>query len=376
MNSHIFLDHNSSTSLDPIVYKTLLQELEIEKGNPSSIHFYGRECKKKLEHSREVIAGYLKVKPGEIIFTSGGTEGANLLLQGFFNQVPQGHVITSDAEHSCVYNIMKLMEKKGRDITFLSAGQWGAVQAQELLKAIRPDTCLIVLMAVNNETGVKTGINEIASIAEQRGIPLIVDGVALLGKEAFDIPQGVSAMFFSGHKLHAPKGVGAVFCRSSLKLAPYMIGGAQENNRRAGTENLPGIVAFAKAIELFSENQHAYTERMRFLRDRLEASLKRDLKDISILGEGPRVVNISNISFDGVDGESLLIGLDNEGISVSHGSACTSGAIEPSRILLNMGVPLRKARSAIRFSVSRQTSEEEIDRCVAIVVKLVRKLRR
>lgn len=374
MGNRIYLDHNASTPVDPLVVQAVIQELQ-QEGNPSSIHFHGQRSRQILEGARETIARYLGIKPHELIFTSCGTEGASLLLQGLFADSYKGHIISSNAEHSCVYNTLKKLAQRGCQVDFLSAGLWGAVQPEAVRKAIRTDTRLITLMAVNNETGVKTDIESIAAIAEELNIPFIVDGVALLGKETFSIPKGVTAMFFSGHKLHAPKGVGAAFCRQSLKISPLFLGGAQEFNRRPGSENLPGIVGFAKAVELLKSKQKQFSDHMREMRDRLENGLKAELECVVVNGEGPRVVNVTNLSFLGVDGESLLMSLDMEGISVSHGSACSSGAIEPSRILLNMGISSERARSAIRFSVSRETTEEEIDRTITVVIQLVQRIR-
>lgn len=373
MKRRIYLDHNASTPLDPSVLQAITHELEQELGNPSSVHYFGKQCKSKLEQSREAIASYLNIKPYELIFTSGGTEGANLLLRGFLSQHGPGHIITSNAEHSAVYNTLKKMEKSGTSVTYLHAGLYGAATPEQVKQAITPKTMLITLMAVNNETGVKTDVEAIAAIAHEAGIPFIVDGVALLGKEPFTIPAGVSAMFFSAHKLHGPKGIGAVFSRSSCRVDPMITGGNQEYGRRGGTENLAGIVGFAKAIELLT-NQDLFTAHIRTLRDKLENELKFRLGDIVVVnGEGPRVCNTSNISFSGVDGESLLLELDMAGIAVSHGSACASGAIEPSRILLNMGIPLERARSALRFSVSRMTTAEEVDAVVEAVVKIIQR---
>jgi cysteine desulfurase len=367
MKHLIYLDHNASTPIDREVLKVLIKELETEIGNPSSIHSYGQQCRQKLEGARTTIARYLKVRPQELIFTSGGTEGANLLIQGLLP--PNGHIVTSNIEHSCVYNTIKGLEQKGYTTTFLSAGLLGAIAPEVLAAAIQPNTKLIVLAAANNETGVKNDIHAFAAIAHAKRIPLIVDAVALLGKESFSIPLGVTAMFFSGHKLHAPKGIGVAFCRTKLK--PLFTGGAQELSRRAGTENLPGIVALAAAFELLV-NQESFTQHMQTLRDQLENGLQANLSDVIINGQGPRVANTSNLSFLGIDGESLLLNLDMEGICVSHGSACASGAIEPSRILVNMGV--QAPGSAIRFSLSRFTTEEEIDRCIEVVTHLIQRM--
>jgi cysteine desulfurase len=371
----IYLDYNASTPLDPRILNILVQELETEQGNPSSIHSYGKQCRHKLEQSRQVIARFFHAKPHEVIFTSGGTEGAALLLQGILMRDPTMHVISSGAEHACVYETLKEMRKRGTEVTFLPTGSWGAVHPEEVEKAIRPQTRLLTLMAVNNETGVMTDIEAMAAIAQKRHIPFIVDGVAWLGKEKIHIPSGVSAIFFSGHKIHAPKGIGFCICRANLKLFPLFLGGNQEFNRRAGTENLPSIVALAEAIALLVENQDGFIQHMRRLRDLFESELLKRLPDIVINGQGPRVCNTSNLAFLGVDGETLLIHLDLEGISASHGSACASGALEPSRILLEMGIPLSQVQSALRFSVGRTTTEADIHQAVTIIVQVVKRLR-
>lgn len=371
----IYLDYNASTPIDPSVLKVLIKELEEEAGNPSSLHFHGQQSRRKLEHSRQSIARFFKVKPQEVIFTSGGTEGAALLLQGIISPEQKGHVISSGAEHSCVYQTLKELERRGSPVTFLPTGPLGAIQPEEVAKAIRSDTKLIALMAVNNETGVITDLEAIASIAQEAKIPFIVDGVAWLGKESLTIPAGVSAIFFSGHKIHAPKGIGCCICRQSLKLTPLFFGGGHEFNRRAGTENLSGIIALAEAIALLNQNEKSYIAHMRHLRDRLEQGLLSRISNVVINGTGPRICNTTNLSFLGVDGESLLMVLDGEGISVSHGSACSSGALEPSRILLDLGIPLSQAKTAIRFSVGRTTTQDEIDFAVDTIAKAVDRLR-
>lgn len=374
MRPRIYLDFNATTPLDKRVLDVVVKQLKEEVGNPSSIHYHGQQSRHILEASRKIIANFLKVKPSELIFTSGGTEGAFLLLHGIMHKEPKGHIITSNAEHACVYQTVKQLEEQGYEVTFLPAGAWGAVTPEAVKAAIRPNTRLITLMAVNNETGVKTDIDAVAALAQRAGIPLVVDGVALLGKEAIQFPAGVSAAFFSGHKIYAPKGIGFYFCRQNLKLQPMIVGGPQEFNKRAGTENLAGIVGMAEAIKLLAENQSLFSEKMLALRDHLETGLL-SLGAVVINGEGPRVVNTTNLSFLGMDGETLLMNFDREGLSVSHGSACSSGALEPSRILLNMGIPLQQARAAIRFSVGRDTTEAEIDAAIEIVKGVVTKMR-
>lgn len=371
----IYLDFNASTPIDPRVLNVVVKALESDYGNPSSTHFHGQQARQTLDKSRQTIANFLQVKPQEIFFTSGGTEGAHLLLNGILLQKSKGHFITSTIEHACVYETCKELEKKGYEATYLSSGEWGAITPDAVQAAIRPDTRLITLMAVNNETGIKTDWEAIAEIAAAHHIPFVMDGVALLGKEAFYLPRGLTAAFFSGHKIHAPKGIGFCMCRQSIKLAQVITGGNQENNRRAGTENLAAIAGLAEAIKILQDEQSLITPHLNSLCKLLEESLSTQLFGTHINGQGPRVANTVNLSFDHVDGESLLMKLDLEGISVSHGSACSSGALEPSRILLNMNIPLEQARTAIRFSVGRTTTLQEIEQAVYLIVKAINSLR-
>jgi len=375
MKPHIYLDNNATTRVDPRVAQVVADELVTLPSNPSSVHYFGQEARKRLLNARETIARYLRIKPHEIVFTSGGTESMNLLIHGLLSGKQGTHVLSSNVEHSSVYNTLKRYENQGTEVNFLPAGLWGAVQVDALAEAIRPNTCAIVLSAVNSETGVKHDLEAIGALALQHNIPLIVDGVALLGKESFTIPKGVSAMGFSGHKFHAPKGIGFTFIRSNLKLFPFMTGGDQEYGRRPGTENLPGIIGLARAVSLLETELPSASERIQTLRDRLQSELSVHLDPVIVNGQGPRVVNTCNLSFPGIQGEDLLMSLDLSGVAVSHGSACSSGALEPSRVLTNMGIPPQVARSAIRFSLSRETTQEEIDRCIELVIALVRKLR-
>jgi cysteine desulfurase len=366
----IYLDNNASTFVDPLVADVIAHTLRSFPGNPSSPHSFGREARYILLQSRELIAAFLKVRPKEIIFTSGGTEGANMVIRGLLRG--NGHLITSDVEHACVYSLSRQLQKEGCEVTFLSPGLHGAVTTQEVKAAIRPDTQLISLMAVNNETGVKTDIKAIAEIAENVKIPFFVDGVALLGKDPFEIPSGVSAMCFSGHKFHAPKGCGFVYIKANLKLQPFILGGEQEYNRRGGTENLADIAGMAEAIRQLEMTLPQASTRMRELRIYFEEVLKKKLPGkIFINGDGERVSNTVNIAFSGTEGESLLMSLDRAGIAASHGSACASGAMELSRILLNMGIPMQRARESIRFSLSRFTTKEEIDQTISTILQLI-----
>lgn len=364
----IYLDSNGTTGIDPRVADAVREEFAYGPANPSSMHSFGQEARKRQLEAREKIARFFEFKPQEVIFTSGGTESLNMLLRG----VKAQHLISSDIEHSAVYNTLNSL---GSEVTFLKTGTKGAVNPQEVEASIRPETGLIILGAVNSETGVKNDILAIAEIAERKNIPFLVDGVALLGKEPFVIPSGVSAIAFSGHKFHAPKGIGLALVRSSLKVQPLITGGDQEYSRRAGTENLPGIIGLTKALEILEEEIAEASVRMRLLRDEFEEKLISSLPDVYVNGEGERTTNTSNLSFLGVDGETLLIHLDRAGIAASHGSACSSGALEPSRVLTNMGLGRDRARSALRFSINRWTTREELEYAAAILTSLVRRLR-
>jgi cysteine desulfurase len=366
MKSKIYLDNNASTQVDPQVLQAMVSYMELIYGNPSSQHVFGRQARAALTASRDAIANMLNVKSREIVFTSGGTEGLNLVLQGL---PTPGHIITSNVEHAAVFETLKVLETRGFQVTYLKAGIHGAVTPEAVLNALTPDTRLIALMSVNNETGVKTDIESIAQIALRAGVPFLVDAIAQLGKEPVQIFEGISAMCFSGQKIHAPMGTGFLYLSSGFKLKPLLFGGEQENGRRAGTENVPGIVALAKAVHLL-KTEFSNMER---LRDRLEQGILERIPGAEINGEGPRVCNVSNISFPGADGEALLTALDLAGVAASHGSACSSGALEPSRILTNMGYPKERVRSAIRFSLSRFTTEQDIDGCLNILSHIFKK---
>lgn len=376
MKNRIYLDNNATTQIDPRVLEVVIDDLKNHFGNPSSAHSFGQDSRNRLAKARQTIAHYLKVKPNELIFTSSGTESLNMVIRGYFSSKCEGHIITSNVEHSCVYATVKQLEERGCSVSYLSTGLWGTVTVDAVRDSIRPDTRIIVLMAVNNETGVKTDIESIASLAHENNIPFVVDGVALLGKEPFTIPLGVSSICFSGHKIHAPKGVGLTFLRSGQKVSPLMTGGDQESGRRGGTENMSGIIGFAEAVRLLQEVLPDASRHMKQLRDRFETELMKKLPGVAVNGQGPRVVNTSNLSFEGVDGEALLASLDMEGVAASHGSACSSGALEPSRILLKMGVSEKVARSSLRFSISRFTTELEIDEAIDIIVRVVKRLRK
>ena len=349
----------------------MLEDLKGPPANPSSVHQLGMRAKKLLQGARKKTADFFSLSPEEVIFTSGGTEGINLLLRG----LPKGHLITTNLEHSAVYKTLQALEKQGSTVTYLGCGLWGAPTPEQIEEAIRPETKAIILSASNSETGVKIEVEAIAHLAERRSIPLLLDAVSFIGKEPLPLPKGVSAMAISGHKFHAPKGIGALLCRKSLKLHSIATGGNQEYAHRAGTENLSGILGLAEALQILREEQPTIAQHLLDLRSRFECELLRALPDLAINGQGPRISNTVNIAFLGCDGDSLLMQLDQAGIAASLGSACSSGALEPSRILTNMGLDRKVVRSSIRFSFGRMNTREEIDLGLERIVRIVKKLR-
>lgn len=369
----IYLDNNATTDLDPRVLEAMIHELKQGPSNPSSAHALGKAAYQRLSSARASIASFLKVKPQEIFFTSGATEGLNTILKGAFSLNP-GHIITSDVEHAAVYKTLLALEKQGASVTYLPVGLWGALDPKQIKDAITSNTKMIVLSAANSETGVKQPINEIAHIAKTHGIPFVVDPVGWIGKEPFTVVPGMSALVLSGHKFHGPKGIGLAWVDPKLKLEPLLTGGEQEFSKRAGTENLPAIIGLAKALELLKQELPQASQRMHQLRDLLESQLRSYSLDFIVNGQGPKIANTLNISFPGVDAEALFIYLDRLGMAASQGSACASGALEPSRILINMQVPMDLAKSAIRFSLSRMTTEEEIIQAGKIISEVVTKL--
>jgi len=350
----------------------MLKELTGPPANPASFHSFGRDARSLLSNARSTVASFFKVKPEEIIFTSGGTEGLNYLLQGIGTD---GHIITTEIEHSAIHKTLKNLESKGLKVTYLPVDLWGAPLPDQIESAILPTTKAIILSAANSETGVKIDLEKIGSIAEKKNIPFLVDAVAYIGKDPFILPNGVTALVIAAHKFHGPKGIGAVFVRSGSKFAPLIHGGNQENMRRAGTINLAGAIGIAEAIQILNEDQEQITKKISKLRDRFEQILFEKIPNISINGEGARVSNTSNIAFHDVDGETLLMHLDLLGIAASHGSTCSTGALEPSRVLTSMGISRKIARSSIRFSFSRMNTEEEIKVATKQIADIVTKLR-
>ncbi|PIS03023.1 MAG: cysteine desulfurase [Chlamydiae bacterium CG10_big_fil_rev_8_21_14_0_10_42_34] len=369
----IYLDNNATTALDPRVFKAMLEDFSGPAANPSSVHWFGQRARNLLSNARNQVASFFSAKPDEIIFTSGGTESLNIFLRGL---PTKGHVITTGIEHSAIFQTIQALKSQGLEVTYVPVGLWGAPLPEQIEAAIQPNTKAIVLTASNGETGVMIDLEKIASIAEKKGISLLIDAVSYVGKEPLEMHPGITALAISAHKFHGPKGIGALYLRSNLKLTPLLTGGAQEGTRRSGTENLAGILGLAEALKILSEKQTQITQSILDLRMHLEKGLLTEVPDIAINGEGPRVSNASNIAFLGVDGETLLMQLDMAGIAVSHGSACSSGALEPSRVLTTMGIDRKTARSSLRLTVGRMNTREEIDLAIDTISKIVKKLRK
>lgn len=375
MLNRIYLDNNATTFLDQQVKEKLHFLLEKPLGNPSSIHALGQVSKGLLVEARRTIASYFQATTlNQIIFTSSGTEGAYLSIKGLLKDKPPKHIIASNIEHPCVNQLLESFQKQGVKITFLPVGLEGAIHIQDLKKALEVPADLITIMGANNETGVKNDLTAIAKIALEHQVPLVVDGVALLGKDKVTLPKGISAMFFSGHKIHALPGCGFIYLAPSTKLKP-MISGTQEFGLRGGTENLLGIISLAEALKVFFSQEAEILNKIKGLRDHLEQSLL-SIPGISVNGSGERVSNTTNLYFEGLDGETFLIALDQAGVAVSLGSACSSGAIEPSKVLLNMGFSRQRAEASLRMSLSRFNTLEEINQAIVIISSLYQKKRK
>jgi cysteine desulfurase len=349
-------------------------------GNASSIHHFGQAAKQKLEHSRRQLATLIHANPTDLVFTSGGTEADNMAVLGVARAAtgPSRHVVTSAIEHPAVLAGCIQLEKEGVAVTRVRTGSGGVVQADDVLRALRPDTVLVSVMHANNELGTVQPVAEIARVTRERRIPLHVDGVQALGKIPVDVEElGADLYSMSGHKIYAPKGVGALWVRKGTRMAPITFGGHHERDRRPGTENVPGIVSFGAAAELAGRNLVAETERLTTLRDRLESAILDRIPGSGINGSRwSRVPNTSNIYFDGIDGEALVIALDLRGFSVSTGAACSSGALTPSHVLTAIGLGSDRARASMRFSLGRSNTVQQVDSLVEALEASVAHLRR
>ena len=376
-----YFDHNATTPVAPEVLETVVSCLGQVYGNASSIHHFGQGAKQRLEGARRQLASLIHAHPTELTFTSGGTEADNMAVLGAVRAAGRTrtpHVITSMIEHPAVLAPCGSLEKEGVAVTRLRVGASGVVNPDDVRAAIRPETVLVSVMHANNELGTIQPIADIARITRQAGVLLHVDGVQALGKIPVDVETlGVDLYSMSGHKLYAPKGVGALWVRKGTRLAPITFGGHHERDRRPGTENVPGIAAFGAAAELGARSLAADQERLASLRDRLENSVLDRLAGAGINGSRwNRVPNTSNIYFDGIDGEALVIALDLRGFAVSTGAACSSGALTPSHVLTAIGLDADRARSSMRFSLGRSNDAAQVDALVEALGASVAHLRR
>ena len=376
MNSvqRFYFDHNATTPVAPEVLETLVTCLGQVYGNASSIHHFGQAAKQRLEGARRQLASLIHSSPTELVFTSGGTEADNLALLGS----RPAHIITSAIEHPAVLATCAQLERGGTAVTVLAVGSGGLVNPDDVRRALRPDTGLVSIMHANNELGVVQPIAEIARITREAGVPLHSDGVQALGKIPVDVEAlGVDLYSMSGHKLYAPKGVGALYVRKGTRLAPIAYGGHHERDRRAGTENVPGIVALGAAADLAASELAEESARIGALRDRLENAVLDRISGSGVNGaRWNRTPNTSNLYFDGIDGEALVIALDLRGFAVSTGSACSSGAITPSHVLTAIGLSADRARSSLRFSLGRSNTAVQVDALVDALEAAVAHLRR
>ena len=375
---NIYLDNNATTKVAEEVIAEMLPYLTTYYGNPSSMHNFGGQLRYKVDRAREQIAALLGCEPEEIIFTSGGTESDNTAINGILalNRTKR-HIITARTEHPAVRTTCRRLQKQGYRLTELAVDSKGRIDLQELQAAISDDTALVTVMYANNETGVIFPIEEIAEITRSRGVILHTDAVQAVGKVRIDLSQTpIDLLSASGHKLHGPKGVGFLYVRRGTPLAPFMVGGHQEFNLRAGTENVAGIVGLGKACELAGLHRSAENVQVRQLRDRLERGLQEQCPQTRVNGDQKnRLPNTTNISFEYIEGEAILLMLDRLGIAASSGSACTSGSLEPSHVLRAMGVPFTSVHGSIRFSLSRYTSSQEIDYVLSAVPGVIKRLR-
>jgi len=369
-----YFDHNATTPVAPEVLESLVTCLGQVYGNASSIHHFGQAAKQKLEAARRQLASLIHASPSELVFTSGGTESDNLALVGS----RPAHIITSSIEHPAVLATCAQLERQGTAVTVLPVSAGGLVNPDDVQRALRRDTGLVSIMHANNELGVVQPIAEIARIAHQAGVPMHSDGVQALGKIPVDVDAlGVDLYSMSAHKLYAPKGVGALYVRKGSSLFPIAYGGHHERDRRAGTENVPGIVAFGAAAELAARAFAEEAGRIGALRDRLENGVLDRISGTGVNGaRWHRTPNTSNLYFDGIDGEALVIALDLRGFAVSTGSACSSGAIAPSHVLTAIGLSADRARSSLRFSLGRSSTAAQVDALLSALEAAVVHLRR
>jgi len=377
MNRRVYLDHNASTPVHPEVVEAMLPYFAERFGNPSSVHAFGREAREGLETAREQIAHFLRVGKEEIVFTSGGTESDNMAVKGVAMARGRGHIITSRIEHHAVLRTCESLETLGFEVTYLPVDGHGMVDPDEVRRHLRPDTILVSVMHANSEVGTLEPVREIGRVARERGVPFHVDAVQTFGKVPIDLDgASIDLLSFSSHKIYGPKGVAGLFIRRGTKMVSVQHGGEHERRRRAGTENVAGIVGFGKAVEVRARDMADEAARATALRNRLWQGISARVPAVRLNGHPTeRLPGTCNMCFRNVESESIVLGLDLAGIGVSAGSACTSGNVEPSYVLVAMGVPAEWTFTPVRCSLGRSTTAEDIDYVIEVTAPLVGKLR-
>ena len=373
----IYLDHNATTPLDPRVIEAMVPVLERGFGNPSSLHWFGQRARGAVEDARARVAALIGASPSEIVFTGSGTEADNMALRGVAGAAkdPRRKIVHTAVEHHAVIHTARALQEEGWPVETVRVGQDGVLDLDSLRAVVDDATALVSVMLANNETGVMQPLSEVVKIAKARGALVHCDAVQAAGKVPLDVSAlGVDLLALSAHKFYGPKGVGVLYIRRGTRLRAWARGGAQERNRRPGTENVAGIVGLGRAATLAREELRAEAPRLQALRDRLEHKLFA-IPGTRRNGEGPRVPNTTNVSFEGIEAESLLMALDLMGIAVSTGAACAAGAVEPSHVLRGMGLPVERVQASIRFSLGRSTTEVQVDRAAAAVAEAVERQR-
>ena len=375
----VYTDNNATTKVADEVIQEMLPYFGELYGNPSSMHTFGDQVGKKVKEARQRVADFINADPDEIVFTSCGTESDNAAINAAIKAFPEKkHIITSNVEHPAINNFYKHLQKTmGYEVTFVPVDKKGLLDLDLLYKSMSDNTAIVSLMWANNETGVLFPIEEIAKKANGKGILFHTDAVQAMGKIPIDVKKtGVDMLSFSGHKIHAPKGIGVLYVKKGFKFSPFLIGGHQEKGRRGGTENTVSIIGLGKACELARKNLPIMNTRVRELRDYLQTQLLEKIPGSSVNGDiEQRLPNTLYIGFDAVEGESILLMLDREGICASSGSACTSGSLDPSHVLMAMKVPFKSAHGSIRFSLSHYNTKEEMDIIITTLVPVIQKLR-
>jgi cysteine desulfurase len=383
----VYLDYNATTPVDPRVFQAMIPYLKEEYGNPSSMHSFGSRGKAALDNSREQAAELIGARPKEIVFTSCGSESNNFAIKGvaFSLREKGNHLITTQVEHASVIETFRFLEDQGFKVTYLSVDKYGLIDLDELRESITDQTILVSVMFANNETGVIMPIKEIAEIVKEKGVIFHTDAVQAAGKIEIDLQNlPIDLLSISGHKLYGPKGVGAIYIgtsvgtRHGVYLQPIIHGGGQERGRRSGTENVAGIVGLGKACEIAKEEVRSQKSepRIKGLRDLLQREIREKINGVKLNGHPEkRLSNTLNLSFDGVEGDSLVMNLDLEGIAVSTGSACSEGNVEPSHVLQAMGLTREEAVSSLRFSLGRFTEKEDIERVINVLPRVVERIR-